>query len=94
MLNENSSLIMNITGEIRRQPGSFTTVAIDRTVANMETENKKEFEKRKQMYKTYEGVWIASKVRNIIRPSASTFRQQLVLFRNFIPMYKSVSEIE
>ena len=94
MLNENSSLIMNITGEIRRQPGSFTTVAIDRTVASMETENKKEFEKRKQMYKTYEGVWIASKVRNIIRPSASTFRQQLVLFRNFIPMYKSVAEIE
>ena len=47
MLNENSSLIMNITGEIRRQPGSFTTVAIDRTVANMETENKKEVEKRK-----------------------------------------------
>ena len=46
------------------------------------------------MYKTYEGVWIASKVRNIIRPSESTFRQQLVLFRNFIPMYKSVAEIE
>ena len=93
MLEENTALVMNITGEIRRQPGSYTIISIDRTIEDMETDDKKEFEKRKQKYKTYEGLWLASKVRNIINPSKASFRQQLVLFRNFIPEYKASSEI-
>lgn len=93
MLEESNAFIMNITGEIRRQPGTFTVVTLDRTMPDVKTEDKTEFEKAKQKYKTYEGVWLAAKVRNIISPSKQSFRQQLVLFRNFIPVYKALSEI-
>ena len=90
-LTENNSLILNITGEIRRQPGTYTTIAIDRSLTNMTSEDKRELEKLKLKYKAFEGLWIASKVRNIISPKNSTFRQQVVLFRNFIPTLKAIS---
>lgn len=91
LLSENTSLILNITGDIRRQPGSFTVVSIDRDTKNLTGDTKQEFEKLKYKYKAYEGVWIASKVKNIICPKQQTFRQQLALFRNFVPQIKPVN---
>lgn len=58
---------------------------------NLTNDTKREMEKLKYKYKVYEGVWITSKVKNIICPKQQTFRQQLVLFRNFIPQIKAAS---
>jgi hypothetical protein len=41
----------------------------------MTSEDKRELEKLKLKYKAFEGLWVASKVRNIISPKNSTFRQ-------------------
>jgi hypothetical protein len=74
-LTENNSFILNITGEIRRQPGSYNTIAIDRSLTNMTSESKRELETLKLKYKVFEGLWLISKVRNIISPKNKTFRQ-------------------
>lgn len=94
MLEKNDAFILNITGEIRRQPGSVTVIALDRNAGNMHDQNRNELMKMKEKYKAYEGVWIASKVRNIISPALGSFRQQLVLFRNFVPTYNEINELE
>lgn len=88
---ENNSFILNITGEIRRQPGTYTIISIDRSLTNATSEDKKELEKLKLKYKAFEGIWMTSKVRNIISPMNQSFRQQVVLFRNFIPKLKATS---
>lgn len=93
MLEESNAFVVNITGEMHRQPGSLTVITLDRTMPDVKSEDKSEFEKTKQKYKTYEGMWFAAKVRNIISPSKQFFRQQVVMFRNFIPQYKSIAEI-
>ena len=90
-LSENNSIIVNITGEIRRQPGTFNVISIDRSLTNATTDDKKEIEKFKQKYRAFEGLWMVSKVRNIISPAHSSFRQQVVLCRNFIPILKSTN---
>ena len=85
ILEENNSFILNVTGDIRRQPGSLNNIILDRSIANATSDDKKELEEMKKKYKAYEGMWLASKVRTIIRPNIPSFRQQVVLFRNFIP---------
>lgn len=94
MLDESNSMILNVTGEIRRQPGSFTVITLDRKVASAENESRSELEKLKQKYRAYEGMWMASKVRNIISPQKQTFRQKVVLFRNFIPKIDKAQNID
>lgn len=62
ILEENNTFILNIVGEILRKPGSLLTITIDRTMKNISSENKKELEERKRKYKTFEGLWMVSKV--------------------------------
>ena len=85
VLEENNSLILNVTGDIRRQPGSLNNIMLDRSMKNVTSDDKKELEKIKKKYKAYEGIWLASKVRTIVCPAKPTFRQLIVLFRNFMP---------
>jgi len=47
MLEESNSFILNITGDIRRQPGSYTVVTLDRSLKNLTTDNPSEIEKLK-----------------------------------------------
>lgn len=82
---ENNSLILNITGELLRKPGSLLTITIDRSMKNISNEDKKELEERKKKYKAYEGIWMVSKVQHIVAPAAQKYRQQIIIFRNFIP---------
>lgn len=84
-LGENNAFVLNITGEILRKPGSLLVINLDRSMKNVTSENKKELEKIKKKYKAYEGIWFVSKVQHIIRPNNQSYRQQVVLFRNFIP---------
>ena len=90
-LEENNSLILNITGDVRRQPGSLNNLMLDRSLANVTSDDKKELEKLKRKYKAYEGIWLASKVRTIIKPMQPSFRQLVVLFRNFVPQPEKTS---
>lgn len=90
-LEQNNALILNITGNLMRQPGSMNVITIDRGLENITTDDKREIEKLKKKYKAYEGVWIASKVRNIVCPALPSFRQQVALFRNFIPKMTSTT---
>lgn len=88
ILEENDALILNTDGDIKRQAGTFTTINIDRSMANLTSDSKLELEKEKQKFKNYEGVWYNSKVLNIVCPSKSSFRQKVVLFRNYIQQQK------
>ena len=51
----------------------------------MTSDSKKDLEKEKMKYKDYEGLWYNSKVDSIVSPAMSTFRQKVVMFRNFMP---------
>lgn len=81
----NNAIVLNITGEILRKPGSMLIVALDRSMKNVSSEDKKELERIKRQYKAFEGTWFVSKVQHIISPSMQRYRQQVCLFRNFIP---------
>jgi len=45
------------------------TINIDRTPKDLDTEDKYELERLKSRYKSFEGPWVASKVRHIIEPN-------------------------
>jgi len=55
-------LVLNITGEILRKPGSLLDITLDRSMKNATNEVKSELEKLKKKYKAYEGTWMTSKV--------------------------------
>lgn len=84
MLEQNGALVLNITGDVKRQPGTFTLICLDRSIGNLQNDSKQELEKEKLKYKNYEGVWYNAKVQNIIHPSKPQYRQKVVLFRNFV----------
>lgn len=81
----NNALVLDITGEILRKPGSMLVISLDRSMKNVMSEDKKELERLKKQYKAFEGTWFVSKVQHIISPNASRYRQQVCLFRNFKP---------
>ena len=58
----NNAIVLNITGEILRKPGSMLVVALDRSMKNVSSEDKKELEKIKRQYRAFEGTWFVSKV--------------------------------
>lgn len=91
MLEENNALILNITGDVKRQAGTYTLITLDRSLKNLTNDSKRELEKEKVKYKNYEGIWYNSKVQNIISPSKSSYRQKVVLFRNFIPKLRATT---
>lgn len=62
MLEENGALILNITGDILRQVGTYTLINLDRSLANVANDSKKELEREKYKYKNFEGIWCNSKV--------------------------------
>lgn len=47
ILEENDALILNTDGDIKRQAGTFTTINIDRSMANLTSDSKLELEKEK-----------------------------------------------
>lgn len=61
-LQENNALVLNITGEILRKPGSLLNITLDRSMKDVANEVKSELEKIKRRFKAYEGTWMTSKV--------------------------------
>lgn len=58
----NNALVLDITGEILRKPGSMLVISLDRSMKNVMSEDKKELERLKKQYKAFEGTWFVSKV--------------------------------
>lgn len=83
ILNKDNALVINTAAEILRQPGSFMNISVDRSVSYAESEDPTKFEEVKNKYKNYEGAWFIAKVRHLVSPAAQTYRQNVVLFRNF-----------
>ena len=88
MLEQDAALVLNITGELKRQVGTFTLVSLDRSLANLTNDSKQQLEEEKLKYKMFEGIWFNSKVQNIIsfKSNQPSYRQKVALFRNFIPL--------
>ena len=86
---ETNSLVVNAVGEITRKPGSIVTIAVDRSSKDLNGNRTEDLNNLKTRYKAFEGPWFASKVRHIIEPNRGpegngSYRQNVVLFRNFI----------
>lgn len=86
---EGNALVVNAVGELTRKPGAIVTIAIDRSTKDLNGDRTEDLEKLKNRYKTFEGPWIASKVRHIVEPNKGpegngSYRQNVVLFRNFL----------
>lgn len=47
MLEESNAFILNITGDIRRQAGSYTVITLDRSIKNLTTDRPSDLEKLK-----------------------------------------------
>lgn len=52
-----------------------------------------ELKKLKTKYTGFEGIWIALKVVNVIRPTEGVFRQKIALFRNVTMKKKHVETV-
>lgn len=86
---DSNSLVVNVVADINRKPGSIVTIGIDRTTIDLEHDDPQSMDDLKRKYQSFEGPWIASKVRNIVEPNGGSggngqFRQNVVLIRNFL----------
>ena len=85
VLNEDNALVLNVDADILRKPGAYVLVNVDRDdVGIAGTADQNKLEDIKNKYKGIEGLWIVGKARHIIAPSKGQYKQNLVLFRNFI----------
>ena len=85
---ENSSLVINTSGNIFRKPASIVEIKLDKNINQINKNNLNEYKQLKQNYMAFNGNWFVSKVRHIIYPNSHIdgkpmYRQNLVLFRNF-----------
>ena len=83
-LTEDNSLVVNCPGNLIRCPGNVVAVGIDRDKEKMINDSRSQLEETMNMYKGLESNWIIAKTVNIIEPSKSRYRQNLVLFRNYV----------
>ena len=88
VVTQNDAVVLNITGNIMRQAGQLLNVSIDRDLNGLTNSSPSELKKLQEKYKQYERLWMTSKVINVVKPNEPSFRQQVALFRNFIPQEK------
>lgn len=56
------SFVVNTKGEILRKPGSIMNIAVDRSMKDIDSMSKEQFEREKKKYKFFDGQWFVSKV--------------------------------
>lgn len=84
ILNEDNALVVSCAGDIMRKPGDFININVDRSFQYVQSEEHQSLDDIKHRYKAYEGVWIIGKVHHFIYPKINKYRQNIVLFRNFV----------
>lgn len=83
-LMKDNSIVLNTNGMINRKPGDFVNINVDRELTYVESENYESLDVIKKKYKAYEGQWFVGKIHNYVFPQIGKYRQNLVLFRNYI----------
>lgn len=83
-LTEDNSLVVNCPGNITRCPGLVVNVGIDRDINKMINDSREQLNDMMNRYKGLESLWIIAKVVNIVEPQKQRYRQNLVLFRNYL----------
>ena len=83
-LNKDNTLIVNTSGHILRKIACYIQLAIDRRIKNDGDDTRDMMKNELERYKGFEGLWIVSKVENIIEPAKRKYRQNLWLMRNFV----------
>lgn len=78
-----NAIMIHSKGEILRKPGAFVTLTLDRSIESAENDTPEKLKEFKRRYRVFEGSWIVGKVRHIINLQAKTYKQNLVLFRNY-----------
>lgn len=81
-LTKNNAIVINVVGDILRQCGSLVNITINRSMKDIISQKLYDSREMLNRYKNYDGIWVAGRVRTIISPRQSTFRQNIVLFRN------------
>lgn len=81
---DDNSLVVNCPGDIIRCPGNVVAIGIDRDKQKMINDSRSQLEAMMSMYKGLESNWIIAKTVNIVEPAKSRYRQNLVLFRNYV----------
>lgn len=84
ILNEDNALVISSSGVINRKPGDFININVDRSLKYVADEEHESLDDIKNKYKAYEGLWITGRVHHLVFPMVGKYRQNLVLFRNFI----------
>lgn len=85
ILNEDNALVVAVDADILRKPGAYVLLNLDRNdVTFADSDDPSKLEEIKNRYKGFEGLWVIGKTRHIISPHAGRYKQNLVLFRNFI----------
>lgn len=82
-LTGDNSLVITVAGVLLSRPGAIVNISVDRNMANLETMSRPKLLELKSKYKSFEGPWISTKVRHIVKPSACEYRQNMVLTRSF-----------
>lgn len=87
VLNETDSFIVDVAGDLHRYPGSYLNIVIDRNMKAAGSNSKEELERMKKKYRSFEGMFLVTKIIHTIRPTAEKkrFKQQFVACRNFLP---------
>ena len=82
-MTQNGAVIINTQGEILRKPANFIDLAVDKNIDYSKTDDCRDLKELERRYYQLHGTWVVAKVRNIIMPRLSRYRQNLTLFRNY-----------
>lgn len=82
-LNKDNSFIVNTSGNIALQPGCYVNIIVERRNQTETDESHAYVDNQLQRYMAFEGLWIASKIENIIEPAIGKYRQNIWLMHNF-----------
>ncbi len=82
-MTQNGAVVINTQGEILRKPANFIDLNVDKNIDYAKTDDNADLKDLERRYYQLHGTWIVAKVRNIVMPRISRFRQNLTLFRNY-----------
>ena len=79
-----NALVVNTTGQILRKPSDAVFIQLPQDKSDLKSDDEDAYKDWEIRYKELTGLWITAKVVHIISPQQETYRQNLVLFKNYI----------
>lgn len=78
-----NALVINTTGYILRKPSDAVFVALPQDKSDLNSDYESARNDCELRYRELTGLWITAKVVHIVSPQNETYRQNLVLFKNY-----------